>query len=478
MEMIMTDEAQIQSISIANRAIRNIRHSLSALLLAGSAIITIASQADAGGRFLYIESNDHADGKNSIIAYERAEDGRLSLHSKGPFLTDGTGIDNNTNGKLGPNDNDTPIIASADGKRLFAVNGHSNTIAVFDIEPDGALTPVAGSPFPSKGVGPASLSISGDILLVANRNEDPGQIEALRGAALSNYTSFRVEDDGRLTYLSTIESGDGHKATQILFAAASPGLAFGNDFQVDADFDGDGTVSKLFSTEASVRGGLRSFTLSDEGVLKQVNRTDLPETVDPAPDVPTIPLGIWDHPDKKLVYVGLVTRNQLGVFRYNDNGELSFVGAVENSGQDICWLRVNKAGTRLYAVNNLPREGTDDTTSTITVFDISGDRAEKPVEISRTAIPLPLGTFVNNRVSEQPNSTAFQLTIDEAEEFLYVINQRINQTDENVSADGNVLHAFHIEDDGSLSAVASYHLLEDGVSHRARPQGVVAIDIR
>ena len=172
-----------------------------------------------------------------------------------------------------------------------------------------------------------------------------------------------------------------------------------------------------------------------------------------------------------------MTRNKLGVYRYDDDGKLSFVSAVPNSGQDVCWLRVNTSGTRLYAVNNLPRGDASDMTSTITVFDISGDRAESPVEIGRTAIPMPYGTFVNNRVASQPNSTAFQLTLDESEEYLYVINQRINQTGTNTSKDGNVLHVFRIDEWGTVTATASRDLMQDGVSHRSRPQGVVAIDL-
>jgi 6-phosphogluconolactonase (cycloisomerase 2 family) len=450
METTMKNLINQSNAAVIRSSLVPTRVGLAAVMLFGSALMAIADLAQAQGRFLYVESNDHRDGQNAVIAYERGEDGSLSLHPDGPFLTGGTGIDNNTNGKLGPNDNDTPIIAGPDGKRLYAVNGRSNMIAVFD----------------------------GNVLLVANRNEDPAQLDALQGAENSSYASFRINENGSLTFLSKIENEDGHKATQILFSSAQPGLAFGNDFQIDADFDGDGNVSRLFSKEQHVRGRLQAFRLADDNKLVQVDRTELTETADPVPDVPTVPLGIWDHPTKNLIYVGLVTRNQLGVYRYDDNGALSFVSAVPNSGQDICWVRVNKAGTRLYAVNNLPREDADDKTSTITVFDISGDKAEKPVEISRSAIPLPLGTFVNNRVAEQPNSTAFQLTLDPSEEFLYVINQRIDQTDANGSKDGNVLHTFRIGESGVLTTVSSRHLLDDGVSHRARPQGVVAIDVR
>ena len=148
-------------------------------------LLSGAANTFAGGKYLYIQSNNVAEGQNSVIAYERHKDGSLTPHPAGSFMTGGTGTNNSTNGKLGPNDNDTPIIVSADNKRLFAVNGHSNTIAVFDIQSDGSLRHVKGSPFDSHGVQPVSLAISRDILLVANRNEDPHQLDALRGEAYS-----------------------------------------------------------------------------------------------------------------------------------------------------------------------------------------------------------------------------------------------------------------------------------------------------
>jgi 6-phosphogluconolactonase (cycloisomerase 2 family) len=423
-----------------------------------------AESALAAGKYLYIQSNDVADGKNAVIAYERQQDGTLSAHSAGPFMTGGTGVDNSTNGKLGPNDNDSPIVVSADNKRLFAVNGHSNSIAVFDIQADGSLKHVKGSPFSSHGVQPVSLAISNDVLLVANRNEDPHQLAALRGQSFSNYASFRINQDGSLTFLSKIELTDGHKNTQVLVSSRNPQIAFGNDFQVDTDFD--------------VRGRLHAFRVSSNpGHLKQVDQQALPETVTPMPDVPSVPLGLWDHPEKNLVYVGLVTRNQLGVYRYDNHGKLTFVSAVANSGQDICWLKTNKAGTRLYAINNLPRDDQGDKASSVTVFDISGSRAEKPVEISRIELPSAAGTFTNNRNISQPGSTAFQFDIDDNEKYLYVINQRIDQTPGNKNETGNFLHVLKIHDSGKLSIVGSRPLAQDGVSYRSRPQGVVSVDL-
>ena len=206
----MKIETYADAVSNTHRAGLLASACLAIAVIAGSPALGLTERAFAEGRYLYVQSNNNGDGRNSIVAYTRAPDGTLAPHPESPFLSAGTGIDNSTNGKLGPNDNDTPIIAGPDKKRLFAVNGHSNTIAVFDIQPDGGLLPVPGSPFDSKGVGPVSLAISGDVLLVANRNEDPGQLDALRGGANSNYASFRINPDGTLAFISKIEMTDGH----------------------------------------------------------------------------------------------------------------------------------------------------------------------------------------------------------------------------------------------------------------------------
>ena len=89
---------------------------------------------------------------------------------------------------LGPFDSDQEIIVNSDQTLLFAVNGGSDTIAVFKIGANGALTPVAGSPFPSGGSNPVSVGLSNDdVLVVVNQDQDPGH----PGLFLPNYTSFR-----------------------------------------------------------------------------------------------------------------------------------------------------------------------------------------------------------------------------------------------------------------------------------------------
>ena len=101
----------------------------------------------------------------------------------------------------------------------------------------------------------------------------------------------------------------------------------------------------------------------------------------------------------------------------------------------------------------------------------------KPQEIDRIELPLPLGTFINNRNTAQPNSTAFQLTLDEQERFLYVVSQRINQTDSNQARKAICCTSLAVADHGKLSLVGSRALAQDGVTFDSRPQGVVSVDL-
>lgn len=432
-------------------------------------------------RYLYIQTNDIREGQNAVLGYTRSSDGTLSPLPGNPFYTGGTGINNDTHGKLGPNDNDTPLVISDDGKRLFTVNCHSNTIAVFDIAHDGSLKHVPGSPFPSNGIAPNSLSVNGHTLLVSNRNGDYHQSEDLNGRSNASYCSFYIEDNGSLRFVSKLEVQNGHKPTQVHFSQTNPALAFGNDFQVDADFDGDGKRSFLAGKEPSVEGQLHVFQIGHGSRLTEKRTLQLPETnasfkYKGMPGVPTMPLGIWSHPKQPLLYVGFVTRNELGVFHFTKEGDLHFKRSVANSGQDICWVLPNKAGTRLYTVNNLPRPELGQKAATVTTYDISGDHAEKPVEIGVLEVPLPGGVFVNNRNFEQPDSTAFQCALDPDEKFFYVICQRINQTDENKGQEGNILHAFKIDEKGLPQTAHSRPLGPDGVHFRCRPQGVATVN--
>ena len=200
---------------------------------------------------VYVESND--PNGNSIFAFMRHVDGRLTPLPGSPFDARGLGI--TPTFALGPFDSDQEIIVNPSHTLLFACNGGSDTIAVFRINGDGSLTHVKGSPFRSGGSNPVSVGLAGDILCVVNQDNDPGH----PGQILPNYTSFSVAGNGQLTPIprSTVYVDAGSNPSQAL-PSPDDDLLFGADF---------------------LGGILRSFTINDRGRLKVADAQPLPAGV-------------------------------------------------------------------------------------------------------------------------------------------------------------------------------------------------------
>jgi 6-phosphogluconolactonase (cycloisomerase 2 family) len=399
---------------------------------------------------LYVGSNNHMPGRNSVLAYRRGADGSLSF--LGEYMTGGTGVANPTRGKLGPNDLDDPIVVNPEHTRMFVVNAGSNTIAVMDINSDGSLTPVAGSPFPSNGRNPVALGLAGNRLYVVNKNEDPAQ---LPNDGLPNYTGFTVESNGRLTPIpgSTVSTIAMASPSQAL-VSRNGRLVFGADFL--APFVRPGI------------GSLRAFQVADNGTLAQPPGSPyrLPKA---PPSVPAparnlrLPLGLYLHPTQNILYVGHVTYNQLGVYNFDPNtGAISFVTQVPNSGKEICWVRVTRNGSRIYTVNNID--------NSVSFYDNSNPRA--PVERQKLTMKEPGPMFLNDRGKlsfMQITSTPFQPALSPDERFIYVVNQRVDYNSSYTR--GNNLHILRVAEDGTLSEPGSP--LELPVPTQSRPHGVV-----
>ncbi len=397
-------------------------------LLLALTLVGIASSAPvrAGDRdgpegVVYVESNiGTSSGNNAIFAFRRDGSGHLSAISGSPFRTAGTGV--GPTFELGPYDSDQNLIADEEGRLLFAVNGGSNTIAVFQIHKNGTLQPVQGSPFPSGGVNPVSVGLAGRILCVVNKNMDPNQDPA---GSLPNYTNFLVTRHGRLIPLphSTIFVGQGSSPSQALIAPDNR-LAFGADF---------------------LGGLLQSFVILPNGRLYQNMPLPLPASEFPDATTPRLGLGLAAHPRRRVLYVGFVTINKMGVYTYDLFGRLRFVRSVPDSGVAICWITSNARGSRLYATNT----GDD----SVSVFDATDPL--NPVEIQKLTL-------------EGPSSSPFQVDLDRDGEFLYVVTQR---ADPSQTAEANALHALKVHHDGTLEQVDRVVL---PVPEGARPQGVVA----
>src|ERR1700691_1583376 len=128
-------------------------------LLMLAAFHTTASAAP--GDVIYLESNSTSG--NSIFAFQFNFTSSPTLMSATP--AGGIGVFDPTFA-LGPFDSDQNLIENANGSMLFSVNSGSNNIAVFDIHPDGSLSPVHNSPFPSGGSDPVSVGLKDNRLVL------------------------------------------------------------------------------------------------------------------------------------------------------------------------------------------------------------------------------------------------------------------------------------------------------------------------
>jgi 6-phosphogluconolactonase (cycloisomerase 2 family) len=384
-------------------------------------ILKYVGELKSTGTLIYVEGNDPTG--NAIFAFERNNtDGSLKQISGSPFTAGGLGIPFTT--ALGPFDLDQAIISNSTNTLLFAVNGGSDTIAVFNINVDGSLVPVVGSPFPSGGSNPVSVGLSNDnVLVVVNQSLNP----ANPGSPPPNYTSFRVSPQGQLTPIpsSTISINAGANPTQALISPDGS-LMFGAEF---------------------LGGMLRSLKIQADGSLVQAVAQRLPASEFNGPDEAK-PLGLAVHPTQKLLYVCFVLKNRLGVYSYGANGKLNFLRSVPVPGQLPCWVLINRAATRLYTSNTRD--------PSISVFDISGD----------PGTPLEIQT-----IELKSTGSCYQFALDSTETFLHVVTQGETLTSPPSS---NAVNTLAVGSDGKLTeATSSPNVLP--VATKVRPQGVKAL---
>lgn len=410
----------------------NIRKAILNALIVVLAFLATTIKADEGmnrGTVVYTLTNDPDANGNAVAAFRQRDDGSLVPLDGSPFSTGGTGW--KTHFKLphfGPFDLDQAIILSPDKKRLFAVNGGSDTIAVFNIEGDGSLRAVDGSPFPSGGKNPVSIGFAGAYLVVVNKNEDPGRDMS---KSLPNYSTLAIAENGKLT---PVPGGK----LELETASRSPtqALIVKNRFVYDGDFGSFYLPAREAMWGKSLNdqkpSTLRVLEISKDGRLSLLQELSAPPGtfeggLDTNKDGKPDPLmfGLQAHPKEPLVYVSMVTGARLGVFEYDDKGRLTFAGAAANSGQLVCWVIINKAGTRAYTTNN----GSD----TVSVYDLTDPRHPKEIQ------HLDLRGY----------GAPYQMALSPDESYLYAIKHRT--FDETPVGDGGTLNVLRIDQDGKLT---------------------------
>jgi len=360
---------------------------------------------------VYTESNNPTPGQNAVIALRRdPADG--SLHQIGTFLTGGTGQANPTQG-LGPDDSDQEVIASPNGRLLFAVNQGSNSIAVFRIHHNGNLTLVGT--FDSGGTQPDSVGFANGRLYVSNRGN---ALQAATATIAPNYTGFNVNHDGSLSPIpnSTVTLPLGLSPSQTLISRDGK-FVFGDNFGIPTN-----PTPPLGNT-------IDPFQIAADGTLQAAPGGAVGTT--PATPV----LGLTTHPTQRIIYAGLVGASEIGVFTYDASGKVTFVRAVADQGNGPCWVVVSADGKYLYASNT--------GTSSIGVYSLADPL--KPVEIQDFKLALPPAPA---GASKAPVAS-FELALDPSGDSLDVITQTTAANHD--FPQGNAVHALTVASDGTLS---------------------------
>ncbi len=374
------------------------------ICLASLALFFLFARAQGQLNAVYFESNvGSVTGQNSIYGFSNDGAGNLTTLPGSPYLTGGTGVFD-PGGLSNSFDADQQVIVNKAGTLMFAVNGDSNNISVFNINSDGSLTPIAGSPFDSAGSDPGSLSLdetsTPQILAVANKGSDPNQIDGP-----PNYATFLVDATGALTPTGQVVTiAAGSSPSQVILHPAGH-LLITDDFQAH-------TMSTYRYTSAGAMTLLHSASPQNGGNF----------------------LGLALHPTQSIVYAATPSptqgKNFMSAYKFQTNtGALTFQSIVKNGGRATCWIAVNAAGTKFY--------DSETVSNTVSVYDLTN--ATKPA--FQQQIMLPTG------------GTPVNLTVDPTQKFVYVLQDRgVKEI-----AAGNPVQArlltLTINSDGTLSAL-------------------------
>ncbi|HME09601.1 MAG TPA: hypothetical protein VKG25_21260 [Bryobacteraceae bacterium] len=424
---------------------------------------------------LYLINNDPSTGNNAVLGFSRGADGSLTDLPGSPFFTGGTGYQN-VNERIGPDDSDGELIISPDHRFLFATNTGSNDISVFRVRLDGSLSLVPGSPFPSGGIQPVSLALANGFLYVVNRGDGilptqvaPSYTRGTRGA--TNYSVMAVNFDGSLTLVQglKVDAPDGSSPSQVV-ATPDNQFLFGDTFLDPSE--SFPPFAGIFPNSHSL---LISFTLDeDDGSTEAQPAVGLPNR---APFVgggtfrPFI-LGLRPHPTQNILYADAPGAGALVVFTWDENGALTYHGAVTANGAGVqCWTAIDPAAKFLYLSAVGP--------NVISVFSLADPLNPTWVQnlaLGGPAAKLPAGTPEPYTYTTAP----FNLSVDPSGQFLYVEN---HTTCSATSVDpvncpaGNAIHILTINSDGTLTEPASSPMIFSPamVPNDTHPKGIVVL---
>jgi 6-phosphogluconolactonase (cycloisomerase 2 family) len=431
-------------------------------------------------------NNDPATGQNAVLGYSRNPDGSLTDLAGSPFYTSGTGL-RNPNEIIGPDDSDQEIIISADKRFLYVVNEGSNDISAFTVRLDGSLELIPGSPFPSGGLHPSSLTLTNGFLYVVNKGNGilptaaaPTYTPATPRS--TNYAVFQVNATGGLQQVptDTVDAPGGSSPSQIV-ASPDGQFLFGNNF-LSPSFNAPDVG--VFPYSHSL---LLSFAADEDDGSLEANPTvglpNLPQ-FSPAGTFRPFLLGLKPHPVQSILYAGAVLDSAVAVFTWDDNGALTFstsvpagasVAAATANALGQCWITYDPSAKWLYTSTVVQ--------NVVGVFSIANPL--KPVFVQNFALggpqtPLPSGTPEAFGSTTAPTD----LAVDPAGKFLYVVNHE-TCADPLIASGfnsancllGNSIHILQINSDGTLTETAGSPFIfpPSVVPTNTHPKGLVVL---
>ena len=268
----------------------------------GAAAQSPRHDSEAGGTFIYTENNGAASaGGNAVHAFRLAAGGALT--SLGSFATGGDG----TGSGLG---SQGAVTLAGDGHQLLVVNAASNSVTLFGVEEDGALTWLSAAP--SGGTDPISVAAHGHLVEVLNAGSN-----TVSGLALGDRSLSPI--GGATVALST--------------GAAAP-------VQVGLAPDGEHVV-----VAEKVSNTIDTFAVSHDRLV----------TLRTTASTGATPFGFDFTRHGDLIVSdaagGAAGASATTSYRLDDDGGLHPVDEVASGQSAACWLVVNRSGNRAYVAN-------------------------------------------------------------------------------------------------------------------------------
>jgi 6-phosphogluconolactonase (cycloisomerase 2 family) len=369
------------------------------LIVSASMQATAAEPAISRTHYVYTINNDVK--RNAVAVFEQKLDGTLTEVQGSPFATGGKG--------LAGGDIDEQGAIRVHKNFVLAVNAGSDSIAVLRKGSDGKLTPVDGSPFPSSGTAPLSLTVHGNLVYVANQAP-----HFAKPTAEPNLMGFRLSDEGKLSPIenSKITFHPGHGPAQVEFSPDGKTIVVTSGFQDETTgrihgylVQADGTLKEGPGSPVTPKGasGVVGFSWSPDSnrvyvsnfrgssvIVYDVDKKSggIKQMSEPYGDAEKAACWTAISADGKTLYVANFVSNSISSFDVAADGKLALLATTPRRGgmdPDTKDIEISKDGKFLYAVASGANE--------IAVFRI-GDKG-KLTELPQGKSPIKLASGQN-----------------------------------------------------------------------------------